>query len=560
MIPTKGKPTIFLWLIILICIQTTAMFLFCTEKDGFHLDEGFTLAINGDIDDGEGNIFYYYSTVTDEWKNPSSFSYYYSVSDENRFNYSSVYQETILDGVHPPLYYFVLFTLESLLPTAVTKWYGLIINLLFFVATLIVLWCIGIRLFNNAYFALAPLFLYGFSFGAVNTVIYIRMYAMVSFFIVAFLLALFLLIIDKPKLHIYAILAFVGFCGVMTHYYFILFAVPVVLIYIVWLALQKRWKLLFSVVAAGVCAVAAMLIAHPSFWWQMTGSYRSVEALASLSASHSDAKFIAYFEIFCSSIINVTFGTAPIAVIIGAVAFILIVFLWSKLRRDKRNSDSFRVFLHPKKVLLNPRRFFCGLLIVSSGFYIILITSIAPYWEDRYLMMLFPILSLLIAALYYAVAKRFRLPVFALPAATVVFLIIVGISYIGFEENYLYKLHKQSPEIRDLREQMRDVPAVATVLEETHWELHTLLPELILYKPNAPVYINNFSDIGSYPDELYRIIAQARQLSQNGKVMLFIEHSHFDVALIAEQLVMNEPFTSFRYLYSVMLWDVYIVS
>ena len=54
------------FLIIFIVIEITALLFFCAEKDGFHEDEGFTLTVNGNLEQND------FSVLSDEWKTPDS--------------------------------------------------------------------------------------------------------------------------------------------------------------------------------------------------------------------------------------------------------------------------------------------------------------------------------------------------------------------------------------------------------------------------------------------------------------------------------------------------------
>lgn len=122
-------------------------------------------------------------TRTTTWMSGKDYLHYIGVSPENTFNYASVYYNQRGD-VHPPFFYMVLHTVCSIFQGSFSKWYGLAVNILFMMLTLVVLYRMCGRYLGGKVLALCVAAVYGFSTGFVATAIFIRMYAIMTFMVV----------------------------------------------------------------------------------------------------------------------------------------------------------------------------------------------------------------------------------------------------------------------------------------------------------------------------------------------------------------------------------------
>ena len=85
------KSRIFLAIVIVLSLALSTAFMM--NKQGYHEDELLTynLANSANILKTDG-----------EWNSGEDFIDYLSVSDNDRFNYSQVYENQIIDASHPP--------------------------------------------------------------------------------------------------------------------------------------------------------------------------------------------------------------------------------------------------------------------------------------------------------------------------------------------------------------------------------------------------------------------------------------------------------------------------
>ena len=159
------------------------------KKDGFDIDEFFTYGLANSYQQP------FLSTQTGKWISGSSFSDYLT-AEGHAHEYLNVYENQIAD-VHPPLYYLFVHAVCSLFRRPpFTKWTGIGLNLFFFSLTQLGLLLLSARLLSDGEkpeltpAALLPGLLYGLSAGAASSVVFIRMYAMMTMWAVWLALAL----------------------------------------------------------------------------------------------------------------------------------------------------------------------------------------------------------------------------------------------------------------------------------------------------------------------------------------------------------------------------------
>ena len=104
---------------------------------------------------------------------------------EEALDFGSIYWNTAKD-VHPPLFYYVIHIMSILFWGHFSKYIGFLVNLLFFYGTIFILRKIFVLL-NRKNLSIPNLCLYGASIGAISTVMFQRMYMMLTFFTIWFL-------------------------------------------------------------------------------------------------------------------------------------------------------------------------------------------------------------------------------------------------------------------------------------------------------------------------------------------------------------------------------------
>lgn len=256
---------IMLWI-----LQMAAAFWFCTQKQGFHEDEFYTY-----YSTARTNGFY----VEDgKWMERDAYRNEFVVLPGERFQYGLVKEVQSWD-VHPPMYYWVFHTVASLVPGVFSKWIGLSVNLFFHGINLILLTYLSyLASGRDERLPLLVTFVYGFSPAAMSGVVFIRMYEMLTTFV---LLCAILHVRAVRRLSVKTLLAMAGvtYVGFLTQYYYFIFLFFVATAFCVWMLWRDRniWNCLRYGVFQGLAFVLAYLT-YPAFPGQMFKGQRGAQA------------------------------------------------------------------------------------------------------------------------------------------------------------------------------------------------------------------------------------------------------------------------------------------
>lgn len=170
------KKRIYFFLFLLVwCAQMLTAVYFCRQKQGFHEDEFYT----------------YYSTARTNgliiedgaWMERENYFNEFVVLEGQGFQYGLVRQVQSWD-VHPPVYYWIFHTVCSFFPGQFSKWFGLGINLAAFGLSLFLLRILALKVTGrNEELSFLVCFFYGFTPAVMSSVVFIRMYALLTVFV-----------------------------------------------------------------------------------------------------------------------------------------------------------------------------------------------------------------------------------------------------------------------------------------------------------------------------------------------------------------------------------------
>lgn len=251
-------------------LQMAAAFWFCTQKQGFHEDEYYTY-----YSTARTNGFY----VEDgKWMERDAYRNEFVVLPGERFQYGLVKEVQSWD-VHPPMYYWVFHTVASFVPGVFSKWTGLSVNLFFHGINLILLTYLSYLAAGRDERLLFPvLFVYGFSPAAMSGVVFIRMYEMLTTFV---LLCAILHVRAVRRLSWKTLLAMaaVTYVGFLTQYYYFIFLFFLAIFFCIWMLWRDRnmWNCLRYGISQGMAFILAYLT-YPAFPGQMFKGQRGAQA------------------------------------------------------------------------------------------------------------------------------------------------------------------------------------------------------------------------------------------------------------------------------------------
>lgn len=334
-----------IWLLIFIIIWCAQMFTavyFCYQKKGFHEDEYYT----------------YYSTARtyglniedNAWIEHDAYFNEFVVLEGERFQYGLVKQVQSWD-VHPPVYYWLFHTIASLFPGKFSKWYGLVLNLVAFGISMVLLWVLSLIVtkYNEKLSLLVCLF-YGFTPAVMSSVVFIRMYALLTVFVLLCAILHVRVIEDYAgaynnlsdklptgssdgtiKLSVWRFLlplAVVTYFGFLTQYYYFIFLFFIgfaFCVYMLWKD-RKLWNCIRYAVSLAV-AFGLAYVTYPSCLGQMFRGQRGAQATGNF---FDVSNTLMRLEFFYELIDEYVFG--KLLAVLVLVVVLVVLYVWFRRR------------------------------------------------------------------------------------------------------------------------------------------------------------------------------------------------------------------------------------
>ena len=378
-------------LVILIILQIVNIIFWGTKKEGYHIDEVFSYGLSN----GYYNPFPYYET--DDyfmvWHDVEFFTDYVMVPTEHRFAYDSVWYNQAAD-VHPPLFYAVLHTVCSFFPETFSNWYAISVNIAFSVLNIILLYKIACFVFKEKKErALLVCAAYGFSAGCVSNAVYIRMYVMVTFFVLLFTL-LHACIYERRKYKVFfTLIALTTFLGTLTHYYFYVFAFFVSAFFCLYALFKKKWKALLGYVISMFGGIGASILVFPSALEHVFSGYRGTEAVDNLANGNWLSKVSEYITYVNLELLG---GNLRYIVLIVAVAVVVLgIKNFSTIKNIKFERDAIGYYWHGFWRVIQ-KEYANISFIVAAIAYAVLVASMSTISANRYIFPLYPLIVLYI--------------------------------------------------------------------------------------------------------------------------------------------------------------------
>lgn len=433
-----------LLLVLLLLIQGAMVVWFGSQKVGYHEDEMATYELAN-----YPNFFF----STDEknletWQEGNAFQRALSVEGEERFNYAIPYHNQEQD-VHPPLYYFIIHTLSSLVPGVFSKWIGILPNLVFTLLSTVLLFWIARQLFRSNALGLLAAAFWGVSVGCMSAAVYIRMYAMLTLacllLVWAHLRAIEEFRAGRLSPGTMVALALCTVLGTLTQYYFLVFCFFWCGCWFFYLLARRSWGALVRYVGTEFAALVVSVAIFPQMLRHIFSGSRGQEAFSNLSES---GEYWPHLKSVLSVISSRLTGGWMKELVFLSIAIIALctlnrILLHGAVHPHPDGGVEVSVNLHLERAL-SLRISGEGLVLLALGVtvagYILLITKIAPNQLDRYYMCLFPFLAILLVALgeksFGLFCKRRGARYLCLG---VILLLVTLFSYRSQSVNYLYK-------------------------------------------------------------------------------------------------------------------------
>ena len=474
----------------LIMVIFSVMCFYISKKEGFHEDEIFSYGssnyrydnifqpygnkdyINKCIDElilnnknVINNILYYIKEPNEFinelneiqskekpiWKTKEEAIEYVSIQKEDILNFFIVYYNQVRDA-HPPLFYFLVHIVSILFINNFSKYIIFFINIILFLLSIIIIKKI-LELLNKETLFMPIIILWGLSIGGISTVIFQRMYMMLTFFIIYYTyINIYIVKNDfhmdkntKTKLTLTIILGF------LTQYYFCIYILFFFITMQILMLKKNKKKECKTLLICHIKSAIIGIIVFPAAIYHIFFSYRGVTNIT------NQYRIIDFFKIICESYnLNIIIG---IIIFISITTFSILVL--------KKNKDCIP----------------CILLITIIG-YVLVIAKISPYLDLRYVMGILPIISItIIFAIDYYFKNNFK--VICITSGILFIISIINLYYI--DPYYLYKGYNENVEIARKYSDFKYI-----YIEDNSFNHIQSIPEFMIY--NKSIILNANKD------------------------------------------------------------------
>lgn len=360
-------------LFFILLVQIIVCLYFGTKKVNYQVDELFTYELANST---HGSTII--APTGELLTNSDFFLDYLTVSEDNRFNYANVWINQGND-VHPPLYYALIHTVSSFFPNTFSKWIGIGINIVLSLISTIVIFNIFKLFIQNEYLSLFFGFIWGISSANVNSVIFIRMYTMLTMCV---LIVTLLHLQYKNKLldrSFYIKLFLISVLGSLTHYYFLIYLFFICLYFGICILFYKKYKDAIKYILTMAFSGIICIIIFPKMILHIFTGDRGTEAFSNFSNFQDYLNRLRSFYSIFQQQIFAGFGVA----ILLCILLLLLVCIKKYKIISKYNLKN---FLFSKYFMLS----------FSTIGYFAIISKISAYITDRYIMPVFPLTYILI--------------------------------------------------------------------------------------------------------------------------------------------------------------------
>ena len=379
-------------LIIIIISQVTVRLYFGNQKQYLHMDEAYSYGLMNydklEITDNED----FYNT----WHTNKYFEDYLSITDKEVFNIERVYENQKND-VHPPLYYLLLRIAASFTINSFSMWTGIIINIIIFIISSIFVYLISKLILKNPIYALMTCLITGFTIISIESSLYIRMYELANLNI---LIITYLHIKNYNKKLNYKNLIPISIAliiGALTHYYYLIFAFILYIIYSVNFIKNKSYK---DMIKYNICIIISAIISLIIFPYSISHLFFGYRGQGAFLNLFDTSEFILRIAQYLIVLDNNIFSNMLIPLLI----VLIYLYFTKKPKLGTKN----------KEIIL---------LLIPTLIYFILVSKVSPYIEIRYII---PIYSCTVILIVYYL-KVFLNKCFNYKKSNIIFAIIFTI-------------------------------------------------------------------------------------------------------------------------------------
>ncbi len=362
-------------LIIIISLGVITRIYIGSKKEYLQIDEGYSYGLMNyeQIDLTKKDDLY------NNWHTKEYYKDYLSINSEEALDFMPVYENQKND-VHPPFYYLLLRIAASFTIDSFSMWTGIILNIIIYAISSIFIYLIANKIFNNKVYALLMVLINTFSYAAIETTIFIRMYALNGLNLLM-VLYLHMCCLNKENLSLKQLIpmSILIIIGSLTHYYYLVFLFVLYVIYMLYNICKKNFKNAIRYTIMMVISAIVSLVIFPYSFVHIFMGYRGTGAVSKLESIeqiwNSLGRYLGILN-------NNTFNGILIFLVI--ISFIIIVY---KIVKNRKLVIEFK-----------DKNFW--FMFIPAFFYFILVALVSPYKEIRYIM---PVCPFMIIGIFYLI-------------------------------------------------------------------------------------------------------------------------------------------------------------
>lgn len=512
------------------------------SKAYLHMDEAYSFGLSqyDKIEIMLNDDFY------DHWHDKDYYQDYLAVQEDEKWDLAPVYENQKND-VHPPLFYLLLRLMMETGNGEFSKWPGIILNIIIAAFNTIVFYAVVRKLLEgkqkSEQKSLILTALAGLTVAAVSTVVYIRMYMLLTLFVTLTVwLHLKLYETKKPNWKLLTAIGAVALAGVLTQYYYIFFLAPLWVVMAVKYAKEKNWKTLGLYTGTLLSAGVLSLIIWPWSIQHMFFGYRGqgvMDNLTNLGAIILG--ILGHIRVLDCDVFHHTLALWALCIIIFAVVY------HQKRKNKTRATKKSQPSLVSKTSSGTWHVVFWPTLV-----YFLIVGAVSPYIELRYIMPITGLATVLVIAGTYEIVgkvwseKKQDLMVGGL----LLVMFLAAPIQIGLGVMRVGPLYRERANFMSEMENHADTPALYFIASENNRFLDNILPFATL----SESYLSLDADPTT---ESVKEILAGKDLS-NGLYLFIAESMDLDKTL--ETVKTATGFTNAQYVDWISTCGVYYLS
>ena len=337
------------------------------------------------------------------------------------------------------------------------------LNIIFFIFSQICLYKISQKLFNDYKKSFIVIIFYGFSLALFSTVLMIRMYMMLVFWVLLSVLLHIMFITDNnisKSYKFWFIFSLTNISGFLTNYYYSISIIPLVIIILLWLYILKDSLKIKYYIISGLVSFFISIVIFPSLLGQIFyTSHRGKEAFKNLFESNFMERLLEFYS--TRDGFNYSTGSSFFILILLLLFIICIFKNYLEVKTNIINNKTLILNLNQRKnpiikithlsQIIIDNKFLCWIVIYSVFIFpILIITKIAPFLDMRYIAPQFPIFTIIMTGLFSLIFNFLKINKKAVSLIVLfLFFALANISWHPSKIHWYFNTHKQTNQIFD---------------------------------------------------------------------------------------------------------------